>query len=152
MGPIQHLFRCRPARYTSCDFRCVVGLRKTQRYADDLVMLIPCAPLDYETRLYKGCSASELFSIALAVGCGWLPLALIIGFVALDGLHALFIGFAVFVGGLLILVATIATVLMKIKQGKPEGWHLRRLYCQVHPLLNNDLVYKSGHWSTIREH
>lgn len=115
------------------------------------MMLTPCAPLDYETRLYKGCSASELFSIALSVGCTWLPIALIIGFFALDGLHALFIGFAVFVAGLLIIVATIANVLKAIKVGKPENWYLRRFYCRTHPLFSKHLIYKSGHWSTIRE-
>ncbi len=114
-------------------------------------MLLPCAPLDYETRLYKGCSASELYSIAIAVGCAWLPAAFLIGFAVLDGLHAVFIGFAVFVGGLLLLVAAIANLLKSIKLGRPEGWHLRRVYCLIHPLLGKHLVYKSGRWSTIRE-
>ena len=111
----------------------------------------PCALLDYETRLYKGCSASELYSISLCVGCGWLPIALVIGFTVLDGLHGLFVGFALFVAGLLIFVAAIATVLKTIKLGKPEGWHLRWFFCEIHPLLCQHLVYKSGHWSTVRE-
>lgn len=114
-------------------------------------MLTPCAPLDYETRLYKGCSASELYSIAVATGCACLPVSLVVGFLVLDGLHALFIGFAVFIGGTLITVAVIANFLKKIKLGKPEGWYLRYFYCRCYPLVGKDLVYQSGHWSTVRE-
>ncbi len=114
-------------------------------------MLFPCAPLDYETRLYKGCSASELYSIAVSVGCAWLPLAFFLGFLILDGLHALFIGFAIFVGGLLLWVAGIANLLKTIKLGKPEGWHLRKLHCHFRPLFGSYLIYKSGRWSTVRE-
>ncbi len=114
-------------------------------------MLIPCAALDYETRLYKGCSASELLSITVLTGCVWLPLASVIGFLVLDGLHAIFLGFALFLGGLLIIVAGIANLLKTIKQGKPDGWYLRKFYCQFHPLLDSGMVYKSGRWSTVRE-
>jgi len=115
-------------------------------------MLKPCAQLDYETRLYQGCSASELYSIALTVGCIWIPFALVIGYSILNGLHALFIAFAIFVAGLLIFVATIAHILKYIKQGNPEGWYLRQFYCHCYPLLGQDLVYKSWHWSTVRKY
>ncbi len=113
--------------------------------------LPPCTLLDYETKLYKGCGASELISITIITSCFWMPLALIIGAIALNGIHALFISFAVFIAGTLLFVAATAQTYKTIKQDKPEGWHIRQFCCSVHPLLSPDLIYKSGYWSTIRE-
>ena len=116
-----------------------------------MTTLPPCTLLDYETKLYKGCGASELISITLIISCIWMPFALTIGAVVLNGIHALFVGFAVFIAGTLLFVATIAQTYKTIKQDKPEGWHIRKFCCYLHPLLSQDLIYKSGYWSTIRE-
>lgn len=114
-------------------------------------MNVPCAPLDYETRLFQGCGASELYSIAVFFACTWLPFALFLGFAILDGLHAVFFAFAVFVFGVMIYTALVARVLKELKFGKPEGWHLRWFYCSIHPYLCSNLIYHSGRWSTVRE-
>ncbi len=115
-----------------------------------MMMLPPCSKLDYETRLYKGCGASELFSITLASGCICLPISFIGGFSLLDGLHALFITFAILVSTTLLLVYCIANVLNFIKRGKPDNWHLRVFFSLIHPVLSSNLVYKSGRWLSVR--
>ncbi|MDE0310038.1 MAG: DUF3487 family protein [Acidiferrobacterales bacterium] len=116
-----------------------------------MTALTPCSQLDYETRLYKGCGASELFSITLTTSGVCLPVSLIVGFSLMDGLHALFVSFAFFVSWTLLAVSCIAYSLEFMKRGKPEGWHTRLFYCSIHPVLSSNLVYKSGRWCSVRE-
>ena len=151
VGTFLSVFRCGTDCNSCCNIWCLVGIAKTECYVDFMNTLPPCTLLDYETRLYKGCGASELFSITLAVSCSWLPFALLIGYVILDGLHALFVAFAVFLAGTLLVVATVANIYKSLKQGKPEGWHTRKFYCAIHPIFSSNLVLKSGCWSTNRE-
>ncbi len=114
--------------------------------------LVPCGALDYETRLYKGCGASELFSITASVACSWVPLALIAGNTILSGQHALYLSFAIMAIGTVTTVVAVAHILRKVKQGKPEGWHVRKFYCLFYPMLCPNLILKSGCWSTSRDH
>ena len=151
MGTILCLFWCWIIGHSCSYIRCLVGIRKIELDVEHMTCLSPCSQLDYETRLYKGCSASELFSITSTVGCVCIPVSLIAGFSLLDGLHALFIAFAFFVSWTLLAVSCIAYVLEFLKQGKPEGWHSRLFYCSIHPILSSGLVYKSGWWCTVRE-
>ena len=112
--------------------------------------LPPVSKLDYETPLYKGCGSTELFATTLVVGCIWLPLALIIGYSVFSGNHALFLAFAAFSPGTIFSVAALANTKNLFVAGKPEYWHIQKIYCSIHPAFSSNLVYKSGCWSTVR--
>lgn len=115
-----------------------------------MTYLPPCGQLDYETPLYKGCGSSELFTVTLVVGCLWLPLALIFGYVLLNGSHALYFAFATFTVGTISSVAAIANIKHVLISGKPETWYTQKIFCTIHPAFSSTLVYKSGGWSSQR--
>ena len=112
--------------------------------------LQPCDQLDYETPLYQSCGTTELSSITTIAGILWLPQSALIGIFVLDGIHALFLGFAIFVAGTIASVVCLAKAIKKIKAGKPEGWDARAFFCMLCKHYDLDLIYKSGRWSTER--
>ncbi len=112
--------------------------------------LQPCDQLDYETPLYQSCGTTELSSITTIAGILWLPQSALIGIFVLDGIHALFLGFAIFVAGTIASVVCLAKAIKKIKAGKPEGWYARAFFCILCKHYDLDLIYKSGRWSTER--
>jgi len=115
------------------------------------MMLSPCSPLEFETPLYQGCGATELFILTAIVSFLCLPISLALAMLSVDGIHVLFFGFAFQTTGTLLIVSTTATVYRKVKYGKPQGWLIRTAACQIHPILSTRLIYKSGFWRTARE-
>ncbi len=113
--------------------------------------LTPCSPLDFETPLYQGCGATELLSLTIIVSLVCLPISLIAAMSLFDGVHVLFVSFALHITSTLAVVMFTAIVYRRIKYGKPEGWIIRVLACWMHPGIAEQLAYKSGHWRTCRE-
>lgn len=128
----------------------MVGVRPIV-HLDHLAMALqPCAPLDYETPLYQGCGASELYAVTSAAALICFPISIAASTAMFDGMHVFFVTFAIEVTCTLVLVTTAATVYRKIKFEKPEGWLLRSAASQIHPYLETQLVLTSGCWNLNR--
>lgn len=113
--------------------------------------LLPCSKLDYETPLYQGCGATELLVISILAAVFCFPISIITGIIILDGIHVLFLGFAVQVLTTLFVITCVTSVYKRLRQGKPEGWLIRATACYLSEFSSAQLVCRSGCWSTSRD-
>ncbi|MDX1655789.1 MAG: TIGR03750 family conjugal transfer protein [Candidatus Competibacteraceae bacterium] len=84
--------------------------------------------LNREPPIFKGCSSTELGLLALAGSLFWLPVGLLLAWLA--GVPALGLGLAV--------AATVVTtvlgtgVVRQLKRGRPDGYYWQKLMITLH--------------------
>ena len=115
------------------------------------MQLQPCSKLDYETPLYQGCGATELLIISILAAGFCFPISIITGVMVLDGIHAVFLVFAVLVLTTLFVITCVTSIYKKLRRGKPEGWLMRATVCYLPEFHSTQLIFRSGCGSTSRD-
>ncbi|OOG28826.1 conjugal transfer protein [Thioalkalivibrio denitrificans] len=92
--------------------------------------------LNGEPVIFRGCSSSELMAIAGVSATAWLPLGIIVA----SALGAPLMGVGAAAIAVLATVYVAATLLQRLKRGRPEGHYQHRLAI----VLDNIGVRKSG--------
>jgi conjugative transfer region protein (TIGR03750 family) len=104
--------------------------------------------LNSEPVIFRGCTSSELGLIAALAVAFWLPVSFTVA--GLLGAFTLGMGSAAL--GVLATVALTASVLQRIKRGRPAGYHRQRLMLALHDagLHRAPVVRRSGPWDIGR--
>ena len=104
--------------------------------------------LNGEPPIFRGCSSSELVALAVLSFLVWVPLGLLAGL--LVGAPTLGVGFS----GIAIIgsVFVSATMLQRIKRGRPDGdyWHRLVLWLENLGLRRSGFIRREGAWDLGR--
>lgn len=104
--------------------------------------------LNAEPAIFRGCTSSELgVIVALAIAV-WLPLSALIAWLA--GAPSMGLGLAGAATVLSVVIA--ATVLQRLKRGRPEAYYRHRftLWLGERGLVQSPFVTRQGDWSLGR--
>ena len=104
--------------------------------------------LNAEPVIFRGCTSTELGVVVALAMVAWLPTCLAIAW--LLGAPSMGLGLA----GVLVVLSVIvtATVLQRLKRGRPEAYYLHRLGITLARcrLTRSAFVLREGHWSLGR--
>lgn len=104
--------------------------------------------LNVQPAIFRGCSSSELGTIAGLAAAVWIPICVIIA--GLLGNFA--IGFSI--GGIMIgvTVVVVATIFQKVKRNRPDGYYQHLLMCFLEDwsIMRSKFIRRTGYWSLGR--
>ncbi len=106
--------------------------------------------LNAEPTIFRGCSSSELGVIVIVAGLFWLPVSLLLARV----LGAVTMGFGFAGVGVVATVIVTASLLQRMKRGRPDGYYQQRVSIGVSNvgLRRSPLIQRSGPWDIGRTH
>ena len=115
--------------------------------ANDSVEFLPDR-LNDEPSVFKGCSVTELTTLAIVAGVLWLPISLLI--TAIFG--AITMGFGIAGVGVVGTVVLAAGRFQKLKSGRPNGFYLQQLRCWLDSrgIVKAPFIRRSGYWDIGR--
>ncbi len=104
--------------------------------------------LNAEPVIFRGCTSSELGLIVGFANVVWLPLSLLLAWL----LGAITMGFGIAGVGVVATGVVMATVLQRIKRGRPEGYYQQwlRIRLQSMSLYRAPWVLRTGAWDIGR--
>ena len=104
--------------------------------------------LNDEPPVFKGCSVSELTTLAMLAGGVWLPISLVVA--AIFG--AITMGFGIAGVGVVATVVLAAGQFQKLKSGRPSGFYLQQFRCwlDARGLVKAPFIRRSGYWNIGR--
>lgn len=104
--------------------------------------------LNEEPVIFKGCSSSELGVLVAAAALAWLPVSVLLAWLA----GATTMGFGVAAVGIVATVIVTASLFQRLKRGRPEGYYQQRfiLWLQDFGLHRTPFVRRSGAWDIGR--
>lgn len=104
--------------------------------------------LNAEPAIFKGCSSSELGVIVGVAALVWLPVSLILAWLA----GAVTMGFGIAGVGIVATVLLMASLFQRLKRNRPDGYYQQRivLWLDDQGLRRSPFVRRSGAWDIGR--
>jgi conjugative transfer region protein (TIGR03750 family) len=104
--------------------------------------------LNTEPRIFRGCTSSELGTIVGLAIAFWLPISVIIAW----ALGAPSMGLGLSGAAIVVSVIVIATVLQRLKRGRPEAYYRHRFTLRLAELglVRSPYITRQGHWALGR--
>lgn len=104
--------------------------------------------LNAEPAIFKGCSSSELGVIVGVAALVWLPVSLILAWLA----GAVTMGFGIAGVGIVATVLLMASLFQRLKRNRPDGYYQQQivLWLDVRGLKRSPFVRRSGAWDIGR--
>ena len=104
--------------------------------------------LNAEPVIFKGCSSSELGVIVGVAALVWLPVSLILAWLA----GAVTMGFGIAGVGIVATVLLMASLFQRLKRNRPDGYYQQQivLWLDVRGLKRSPFVRRSGAWDIGR--
>ena len=104
--------------------------------------------LNAEPAIFKGCSSSELGVIVAVAALVWLPVSLVLAWLA----GAVTMGFGVAGIGIVTTVLLMANLFQRLKRNRPDGYYQQRivLWLDHRGLKRSPFVGHSGAWDIGR--
>ena len=104
--------------------------------------------LNAEPAIFKGCSSSELGIIVGVAALVWLPVSLILAWVA----GAVTMGFGIAGVGIVATVLLMASLFQRLKRNRPDGYYQQQivLWLDDRGLKRSPFVRRSGAWDIGR--
>ena len=104
--------------------------------------------LNAEPAIFKGCSSSELGVIVGVAALVWLPVSLILAWLA----GAVTMGFGIAGIGIVATVLVMASLFQRLKRNRPDGYYQQRivLWLDDRGLKRSPFVRRSGAWDIGR--
>jgi conjugative transfer region protein (TIGR03750 family) len=104
--------------------------------------------LNAEPAIFKGCSSSELGVIVGVAALVWLPVSLILAWLA----GAVTMGFGIAGVGIVATVLLMASLFQRLKRNRPDGYYQQQIvrWLDVRGLKRSPFVRRSGAWDIGR--
>ena len=104
--------------------------------------------LNAEPAIFKGCSSSELGVIVGVAALVWLPVSLILAWLA----GAVTMGFGIAGVGIVATVLLMASLFQRLKRNRPDGYYQQQivLWLDERGLKRSPFVRRSGAWDIGR--
>ena len=104
--------------------------------------------LNAEPAIFKGCSSSELGVIVGVAALVWLPVSLILAWLA----GAVTMGFGIAGVGIVATVLLMASLFQRLKRNRPDGYYQQQivLWLDDRGLRRSPFVRRSGAWDIGR--
>ena len=104
--------------------------------------------LNAEPAIFKGCSSSELGIIVGVAALVWLPVSLILAWLA----GAVTMGFGIAGVGIVATVLLMASLFQRLKRNRPDGYYQQQivLWLDDRGLKRSPFVRRSGAWDIGR--
>ena len=104
--------------------------------------------LNAEPVIFKGCSSSELGVIVGVAALVWLPVSLILAWLA----GAVTMGFGIAGVGIVATVLLMASLFQRLKRNRPDGYYQQQivLWLDDRSLKRSPFVRRSGAWDIGR--
>ncbi|MEZ5553442.1 MAG: TIGR03750 family conjugal transfer protein [Pseudomonadales bacterium] len=104
--------------------------------------------LNAEPAIFKGCSSSELGVIVGVAALVWLPVSLILAWLA----GAVTMGFGIAGVGIVATVLLMASLFQRLKRNRPDGYYQQQivLWLDDRGLKRSPFVRRSGAWDIGR--
>lgn len=104
--------------------------------------------LNAEPAIFKGCSSSELGVIVGVAALVWLPVSLILAWLA----GAVTMGFGIAGVGIVATVLLMASLFQRLKRNRPDGYYQQQivLWLDDRRLKRSPFVRRSGAWDIGR--
>jgi len=104
--------------------------------------------LNTEPRIFRGCTSSELGAIVGLAIAFWLPVSVIVAWL----LGAPSMGLGLSGAAIVVSVVVIATVLQRLKRGRPEAYYRHRFSLRLAEigLIRSPYIVRQGHWDLGR--
>lgn len=104
--------------------------------------------LNAEPAIFKGCSSSELGVIVGVAALVWLPVSLILAWLA----GAATMGFGIAGVGIVATVLLMASLFQRLKRNRPDGYYQQQivLWLDERGLKRSPFVRRSGAWDIGR--
>jgi len=104
--------------------------------------------LNAEPAIFKGCSSSELGIIVGVAALVWLPVSLILAWLA----GAVTMGFGIAGVGIVATVLLMASLFQRLKRNRPDGYYQQQivLWLDDRGLRRSPFVRRSGAWDIGR--
>lgn len=104
--------------------------------------------LNAEPAIFKGCSSSELGVIVGVAALVWLPVSLILAWLA----GAVTMGFGIAGVGVVATVLLMASLFQRLKRNRPDGYYQQQivLWLDDRGLKRSPFVRRSGAWDIGR--
>jgi len=104
--------------------------------------------LNAEPAIFKGCSSSELGIIVGVAALVWLPVSLILAWLA----GAVTMGFGIAGVGIVATVLLMASLFQRLKRNRPDGYYQQQivLWLADRGLRRSPFVRRSGAWDIGR--
>ena len=104
--------------------------------------------LNAEPAIFKGCSSSELGVIVVVAALVWLPVSLILAWLA----GAVTMGFGIAGIGIVATVLLMASLFQRLKRNRPDGYYQQQvvLWLDDQGLKRSPFVSRSGAWDIGR--
>lgn len=104
--------------------------------------------LNAEPAIFKGCSSSELGVIVGVAALVWLPVSLILAWLA----GAVKMGFGIAGVGIVATVLLMASLFQRLKRNRPDGYYQQQivLWLDDRGLKRSPFVRRSGAWDIGR--
>lgn len=104
--------------------------------------------LNAEPAIFRGCSSSELGTIVIVATLAWLPVSVLVAWM----LGAPSMGLGLASVAIVLTVIVTATVLQRLKRGRPDAYYRQRLqlWLAERGLRRASFVCRNGHWAIGR--
>jgi conjugative transfer region protein (TIGR03750 family) len=104
--------------------------------------------LNVEPRIFRGCTSSELGTIVGLAIAVWLPLSVVIAWL----LGAPSMGLGLAGGAIVVSVIVVATVLQRLKRGRPEAYYRHQFTLRLAELglIRSPFITRQGDWGLGR--
>jgi len=104
--------------------------------------------LNAEPGLFQGCSSSELGVIVVVAALVWLPVSLILAWLA----GAVTMGFGIAGIGIVATVLLMASLFQRLKRNRPDGYYQQQvvIWLDDRGLKRSPFVRRSGAWDIGR--
>ncbi len=105
--------------------------------------------LNREPVIFRGLTNPEMFQLAKLGAMVWLPVCFFVAWLC----NATIMGLGAGVAMTLLTVVVGGTLMQRVKRGKPEGYHVRRLqiWFQDKGIGSSVFMRYSGRWASRRE-
>ena len=107
----------------------------------------PPAMLEHEPPMLLGFSWSEITTLFLPTTAVWAMLALAVVWEAGVLTEKIMLGLVTYLIGEALTLVGVGYWYSKIRQGKPEGWHLHEIATRFHRLGIFRIVHHPGRWN-----
>lgn len=104
--------------------------------------------LNAEPSIFRGCTSSELGALVASACAFWLPVSLLLAW----GLGVPSMGFGLAGAAIIVSVVIAASVLQRLKRGRPDAYYRHRLVLRLAELglMRSRFIHRQGYWSLGR--